>query len=189
MKSETIPNAVRLNQLENNEAVLLMYRADELPAEDKAEVESLIERDAGFRRQWQDLQAADAATNALIAGGDRVTATPSAFAAARHFGDLVRAKQAEPKPVDVEPVAASRFRWMILPAAAAALLALGMFAWFHTASNKLSERLASEENPRAFPSSAYQQLAEWDPFDTTVTTSQTQQELQLLSSLREDTLR
>lgn len=53
-----------LHNLENNEAILLMYLAGELPAEDRAEVEHMLARDAGMRRELEALRAANEATTA-----------------------------------------------------------------------------------------------------------------------------
>lgn len=44
-----------LHQLENNEAILLMYLADELSGEDRAEVEAMLQRDAGLRAGLEEL--------------------------------------------------------------------------------------------------------------------------------------
>ena len=45
-----------LEQLENNEAVLLMYLAGELPAEDRAEVELQLQNDGQLREQLAQLK-------------------------------------------------------------------------------------------------------------------------------------
>ncbi len=45
-----------LQQLENNEAILLMYLADELPPQDRAEVEQMLASDAGFRGELEILR-------------------------------------------------------------------------------------------------------------------------------------
>ena len=49
-----------LQQLENNEAVLLMYLADELPTDDLAEVEQMLANDPGLRAELESLRAAHA---------------------------------------------------------------------------------------------------------------------------------
>ena len=46
-----------LIQLENNEAVLLMYLADELSAPDRARVQQMLARDKGMRGTFAELQA------------------------------------------------------------------------------------------------------------------------------------
>ena len=46
-----------LQQLENNEAVLLMYLAGELPDEDRAEVERMLASDGGLRATLAELSA------------------------------------------------------------------------------------------------------------------------------------
>jgi hypothetical protein len=47
-----------LYQLENNEAILLMYLAGELPAEDHAEVEQMLASDAALRAELEMLRQA-----------------------------------------------------------------------------------------------------------------------------------
>ena len=48
-----------LEKLENNEAVLLMYLADELPADDRAEVDSQLLNDPQLRDQLAQLRQTD----------------------------------------------------------------------------------------------------------------------------------
>ena len=45
-----------LHQLENNEAILLMYLADELPAEDRADVEQQLASDPALRAELDELR-------------------------------------------------------------------------------------------------------------------------------------
>jgi anti-sigma factor RsiW len=46
-----------LEQLENNEAILLMYLTEELPTEDRAQVEQMLARDAGLRAELEQIRA------------------------------------------------------------------------------------------------------------------------------------
>jgi hypothetical protein len=83
-----------LQQLENNEAVLLMYLADELPAEDRLEVEQLLARDAGLRAELERLRdMTDALTLALTDADGVGIAPPPIAAAAAIPGDAIAAKQ------------------------------------------------------------------------------------------------
>ena len=60
-----------LQQLENNEAVLLMYLADELPAEDRAEVEQMLATDAGMRAALESLRDVTRRVDEGLAAADR----------------------------------------------------------------------------------------------------------------------
>ncbi|HEY0008344.1 MAG TPA: hypothetical protein VGB55_06450 [Tepidisphaeraceae bacterium] len=180
----------RLNQLENNEAVLLMYIADELSLEDKAEVAQMIENDASISRQWSDIRRAYDASGEAIRSADAAAKIPSAFAAARAFGEAVRQKNANrPAPEVAEVYVRGHHRWLLYPVAAAAVLAMGMLAWFQSANNEVDERYSYVEwNSDPYRSVARQELAVMDPLDF-VDPSPAQYELQMLSFLREDTLR
>jgi hypothetical protein len=81
-----------LQQLENNEAVLLMYLADELPPEDRVEVEQLLARDGGLRAELERLRdMTDSLTLALSEADGVGIARPSSPAPAH--GDAVSSKQ------------------------------------------------------------------------------------------------
>ena len=60
-----------LEKLENNEFILLMYLADELPAEDKAEVDQLLATDRGLRAQWVELRAAQSGFSERLGAAGR----------------------------------------------------------------------------------------------------------------------
>src|SRR5687768_18582554 len=59
-----------LHNLENNEAILLMYLADELSAEDRAEVEHMLGSDGGMRAELERLRALHDGTTAAIGAAD-----------------------------------------------------------------------------------------------------------------------
>ena len=56
-----------LEQLENNEFVLLMYLAGELPAEDRVEVEAMLSTDPILRAELDRLQSAQEAIGDALA--------------------------------------------------------------------------------------------------------------------------
>ena len=72
-----------LQHLENNEAVLLMYLADELPAEDRAEVEQLLASDEGMRSALSTLRAADGHMTMAFSEADGLLLPPATEAARR----------------------------------------------------------------------------------------------------------
>jgi hypothetical protein len=66
-----------LQQLENNEAVLLMYLADELPPEDRVEVEQLLARDGGLRAELERLREMTDSLTLALTGADGVGIAPA----------------------------------------------------------------------------------------------------------------
>ena len=122
-----------LQQLENNEAMLLMYLADELPAEDRAEVERMLAVDAGLRADLDRLQGAYNAFAAAVERQDAVSRppVPESVAVRRvgramaqwHARRLATAKQ-------VEPVSTLRYPWWAYPLAAAASIVMAFLVWW-----------------------------------------------------------
>ncbi len=51
-----------IQELENNEALLLMYFTDELPVDDRAEVEQMLASDAGMRAALAEIASAYSAS-------------------------------------------------------------------------------------------------------------------------------
>jgi hypothetical protein len=82
-----------LHQLENNEAVLLMYLAGELPAEDRAEVEQLLSVDAGLRRELDSLRTAETFMTLAMSTADGF-AMPAVTEAARQSAAVRRVSRA-----------------------------------------------------------------------------------------------
>ena len=71
-----------LQHLEN-ESLLLLYLAGELPPEDRDELEIMLSRDAGLRSQLQSLRAAQEASFSLLAALDAGDPLPAAEPAMR----------------------------------------------------------------------------------------------------------
>src|SRR5436305_1221553 len=82
-----------LHQLENNDAVLLMYLAGELPADDRAEVEQQLAADAVLRASLEAMRQAQGALGASLARAD-VMAMPPAVEAARTAAAVRRVSRA-----------------------------------------------------------------------------------------------
>src|SRR5690242_14753817 len=72
-----------LNQLQSDEAILLMYIADELPAADRAKIETRLDSDANLRARLAELRSLRDTVNTSLAHLDRVSPLPSDQAAAR----------------------------------------------------------------------------------------------------------
>jgi anti-sigma factor RsiW len=122
-----------LEQLENNEAILLMYLAGELSQEDRDEVEAMLSRDAGMRAALAELTALHAEVNSMIAGVDGATALAGReMAIGRVMRSLKQAADREPAPtqyVNKEPHRTLRIGWWVYPLAAAALFMVSMILW------------------------------------------------------------
>lgn len=121
-----------LHQLQTNEAILLMYLADELPAHERAEVEQMVAADAALARELENLrQAHELAMNSLRSL-DAATrpAVPEAMAL-RDVSRLIqewsdRQAQAEPEA----PLVIHRpMPWRRIGIAAAAAVLVGYYVW------------------------------------------------------------
>jgi hypothetical protein len=122
----------------DNDALLLMYRADELSPEDRVEVEQMLAIDAGLRAALATVGRDAAAAEAALAAADHVdppAASPSASAVAlRRVGRAMRQWQVDriirSRPAPAAAERQPRFPAWAYPAAAAAALVLGSIAWW-----------------------------------------------------------
>jgi hypothetical protein len=123
-----------IEKLENNEQVLLMYLAGELPAGDQADVDRLLAIDAGLRQGLAELQACQAFVDEEIAKLDDASALPvSVDAAARQAGRVMRQRMAEPKVEVAAQSSALRARswWWLYPTVAAASILIVAMLWLN----------------------------------------------------------
>ena len=122
-----------LQQLENNEAVLLMYLADELPPDDRAEVEQLMARDANLRAEFDRLREAHDGFIADMRNLDRATrlSVPESTGV-RRVASAMRRWQAEreARPPVQRPRPELRYPWWAYPAAAAASVVIAFLVWW-----------------------------------------------------------
>ena len=127
-----------LQQLENNEAVLLMYLADELPAEDRAEVEQLLATDAAMRAHLDELRRATHVVDEAMRRDDAVTPLPvSEAVAVRQVARSFARWRAEidartPAPLPIRR--GLRYPWWSYPLASAAAVLLGFLVWWGNGS-------------------------------------------------------
>ena len=124
-----------LQRLENNEAVLLMYLADELPAEDRAEVEQLLAVDAGLRAELERLREAMDLSVDAIREVDRFTPLPVPRPVAlRRMSRVVRqwqvARLTKAHDEADEPRRGLRYPWWTYPLATAAAVLLAFLVWW-----------------------------------------------------------
>lgn len=133
-----------LQQLANNEAVLLMYLADELPADDRAEVEQMLQTDANLRAERDHLLQAHRGVMDGIARDDLSLRLPPADLTLRRLSRRIRQWEVDQQIPEEPELLASR-RWPIwrYPAAAAAAIAIALLVWWSA--------LPDEPFPAAMP--------------------------------------
>src|SRR3954452_24349124 len=68
--------STQLQQLENNEAILLMYLGGELPADDRAEVEQMLAADTKLRGELDALRATQEQLTGMFSRADAATPLP-----------------------------------------------------------------------------------------------------------------
>jgi hypothetical protein len=121
-----------IEKLENNELVLLMYLADELPAEDRLEVEQMLSIDPSLRAEHERLQhAQEFVHNSLRFLDDASPNLVNVDFAARQVGRELRQRLARPKArpmVAPQDQPARSWRWFY-PTAAAASIAILVMLW------------------------------------------------------------
>jgi hypothetical protein len=122
-----------LEQLENNEAVLLMYLAGELPAQDRAEVEQLLATDASLRRELEALSAAHGRVASAIRDLDVAECPPVCDDAAVRQAvramwrwELTHAR----RPAEAPAARGLRYSWWVYPLASAAVVLLAILVWW-----------------------------------------------------------
>jgi len=120
-----------LHELENNEAILLMYLAGELPEEDRVEVEQMLASDPALRAELAELAALQAELTGVLGRADGGGADlPRREAVVRQVSRAMTAARLQPLAPKTAPAQAPRFRlhiaWWAYPIVAAALLVIGI---------------------------------------------------------------
>lgn len=119
-----------LHELENNEAVLLMYLAGELPEEDRVEVEQMLASDPALRAELAELAALQTELMAVMARGDGSADLPRREAVVRQVSRALTAARLQPPASKIALPRSPRFRlriaWWAYPIVAAALLVIGI---------------------------------------------------------------
>jgi hypothetical protein len=123
-----------LQQLQSNEAVLLMYLADELPGGDRTEVERMLAVDAGMREQLERLREAYGRVADEVARADASTRPAvSEGAAVRRVGRAMRqwhARRLAEAPAPAAAPVGLRYPWWAYPLAAAASVVIAFLVWW-----------------------------------------------------------
>jgi anti-sigma factor RsiW len=136
-----------LEQLENNEAILQMYLAEELPADDQAEVDQLLLTDVRLRAELEQLRTEVADNNALFSIADAQSPPPISEAAALRGAmramrqwRLTHQKQTVERPA--QP--GLRFVWWLYPGSAAAMLLLASVIWWGFRQEPIGDHYAGQ---------------------------------------------
>src|SRR5690606_605492 len=120
-------------QLENNEAVLLMYLAGELPEEDQVEVAQMLTTDMRLAAELDRLRGTAADSDALLNSVDAHSRLPVAEEVAVR-NTLRRMRQWRVEHPYESPAPAARgglaYPWWAYPTSAAAMLLLSTLVWW-----------------------------------------------------------
>lgn len=134
-----------IHQLENNEAILLMYLADELSAEDRAEVEQMLGSDTGMQAELDRLRGLRDGTVAALAGLDVSSRLPvSEGIAVRRATRMMRQWQTDRAhaPPPQAPANELRFPWWSYPLTTAAAVLIAFLVWWGNRTEGPSRNIA-----------------------------------------------
>jgi hypothetical protein len=122
-----------IHELENNEALLLMYLTGELPPEDRIEVEQMLAADSSLRAELAGIESAYDQAMGVLSSLDRDrTALPAENHAIRQAMRAMKQWQVDRlsrQPVAV-PAARMKIAVWMYPLASAAALLIGTIAWW-----------------------------------------------------------
>jgi anti-sigma factor RsiW len=122
-----------LQQLENNEAVLLMYLADELPPEDRVEVEQLLASEPRLRVELEQMRVAHHQVLTVLRDLDRglrpAVSEPVAVRQVARAMKQWRVDQLSSQP-KLPSRSRLRFPWWAYPTASAAAIVLAVLVWW-----------------------------------------------------------
>jgi anti-sigma factor RsiW len=142
-----------IQKLGNNEAILLMYLADELPAGDRAEVEQMLQTDAGMRAELERLRSALEAVNDGLSQLDAQSHSPAVTAMAqRNATKLMKQWQADQAVLQYRQTSTPttrnlKFPWWAYPSAAAAAVLAAFLFWWGTQPGQPPARFAIPARP------------------------------------------
>jgi ElaB/YqjD/DUF883 family membrane-anchored ribosome-binding protein len=120
-----------LQHLENNEAILLMYLGNELPALDRAEFEQMLASDASLRGEMEILRQTQQLSFDALQSLDAATRPPiSPLVAQRRVSQLVREwADRRRRPAAMVSQSQRQPPWRRVGLAAAAALLVGSYIW------------------------------------------------------------
>jgi anti-sigma factor RsiW len=122
-----------LQQLQNNEAILVMYLANELEPEDRAEVEQMLAADSALRAELAQLQEAQNSVHHILQQMDATSSLPAgADSTARRISRLMKQRQLD--LLSAEPLLTPRHRrhipWWVYWVASAAAAVVAVVVWW-----------------------------------------------------------
>ncbi len=159
-----------VQQLENNEAILLMYLAHELGPEDQRDVEQMLARDAAMRGELERLREAQQRVMAQLAALDHSTPLPVASSVAvRQVSRLMKQWQVDRLTRRSESPVKSGLRlpWWAYSAASAAAVLIALLVWWGMRpdkpfrDNEVATVTTQELAPSDSPSEDSSQKVEW----------------------------
>jgi hypothetical protein len=120
-----------LQHLESNEAVLLLYLANELPDQDRAEVEAMLASDPALRAALENLRKTQELAFDALESLDAITRPPMApIAAQNRISKLMQEWLDRRRGLPAQSSAsARRFPWWRTAFATAASLMIGYYIW------------------------------------------------------------
>jgi hypothetical protein len=124
-----------VESLENNELILLMYLAGELPAVDREEVAQMLVADAGLRRELEQMRAMYGAMETGLAALDQAEPLPSEAMAVHRIGRAMRQRlafRAAEAARNVKPASRLVLPWWAYPSIAAAAIFIAFLTWVIT---------------------------------------------------------
>jgi hypothetical protein len=148
-----------LHQLENNEAILLMYLADEMPAEDRADVEQMLAADASLRAELEALRGVQ---EGFVGGMEQLDAAArlpvSESVAVRRATRMLRQWQVDHvngAAAQEEPVRELRFPWWSYPLTTAAAVLIAFLVWWGNRGDRYEKpapnyQIASDTIPQDY---------------------------------------
>lgn len=122
-----------LSEIRSDESLLLLYAADELPRNDREQLEARLEREPALRAQLEAVQALHqdvAGAMTTLDGGARLPVSEGV--AVRKVARVMRQWQIDrmtPKQPE-EPADQLRFPWWSYPVATAAAILLAFIVWW-----------------------------------------------------------
>ncbi len=124
-----------LQQLENNEAVLLMYIAGELPDADRAEVEEMLAADPALRASLEEMTSVHDHMTTMLSQADSALQLSRREAAVRQVSLAINQAKVDglrtPAPAAQPARSRTRIPVWAYPVAAAALLVVGIMVFNH----------------------------------------------------------
>jgi len=139
-----------IHEIENNEALLLMFLSGELPPEDRAEVEQMLAGDAGLRAELARIESAyEFAISSLAELDADRAAVPGENHAIRQAKRAMKQWQIDRlnrTPASV-PAARRRIPTWAYPAAVAAMLLIGTLTYWGIVGDQGGNYAQKTDNP------------------------------------------